>query len=848
MKHLARLTISLALVTFSTAVLGDDYLDSNFRSKVNELIEEVQKTPTNADNVHERARLLWRWTNAWALADRYVPVNLTTAVSNVLGFPGPTRPRQYQTIDAYIKELGFVDQDPQVLGELTALGGPFEATSFGTLTQVFTVGTADIKAGGGFLIGRHFMAGYQLQTSDSSQPDYVTIKSSNSTVSFGVDSHPLSGMHGGFRGATGALVFRVLEGDLSEGDRVTVTYGDTSGGGPGLRMPDIGTDFMVFPIYVAFDGDDHFISLPLQPVSITGSALVGVHAFAPSVVKSATSFEISIRARDRFYNRPNEASPSWILKLNDEAIFITKPSESAITLVSMKNGIAEPGVYFVSVESEDGSIQGIGNPILVEDEPQRYIYWGDTHGHSGFAEGLGTPDRFMQWAKEDARLDYVTHSEHDIWMDDREWQVLIDNVEKYSDDDFIGFLGYEWTRSKFLGGHHNVIFRTSKGRERVPAQLYGTLTRLYQGLREKHDPQDVVVIPHAHQPGNYRLVDPDLEPLVEIMSQHGTFEWYGQRYLDHGHEVGFTAASDNHLSQPGYTAPKAGGLSQRGGLGALIATEKTRDTLFDAMKNLDAYATSGDRIILDFSINGSSMGKRIPFDSERAIQGRAIGAWPIAEIAVVKNGSDIWHQDYLTDSTGSTPTRYKLSFWSDSEPVHEHDNPRGWRTWSGSFTVSGAAIVEAKPMDFTNTQTHQFEMLEDGSVQFSTLTRGEESSIDLSVSNVVDGAFVQMNLNAGREYGGGPPTFRQHQPFQAQTVTIPLPGRGDTESIAHVAMQDYTDHIRIRAIVENGSKDVSFSLSDQGDTQGDYYYVRATLSNDAVAWSSPIWVGGFKSR
>ena len=63
--------------------------------------------------------------------------------------------------------------------------------------------------------------------------------------------------------------------------------------------------------------------------------------------------------------------------------------------------------------------------------------------------------------------------------------------------------------------------------------------------------------------------------------------------------MGFIAASDNHLSQPGYTAPKGGSLAQRGGLGALLATERTTDALFDAMKNLDTYATTGERIILD---------------------------------------------------------------------------------------------------------------------------------------------------------------------------------------------------------------------------------------------------------
>ena len=159
----------------------------------------------------------------------------------------------------------------------------------------------------------------------------------------------------------------------------------------------------------------------------------------------------------------------------------------------------------------------------------------------------------MQWAKEDARLDYVTHSEHDIWLDDAEWEVLRSNVSEFTTEgEFVAYLGYEWTVNNVRGGHHNVLFRNPQNRKRVPAQFYPTLSKLYQGLREQAQPRDVVVIPHAHQAGDYRFSDPELEPLIEIMSQHGNFEWFGRMYLQHGHRVGFIAASDNHLSQPGF--------------------------------------------------------------------------------------------------------------------------------------------------------------------------------------------------------------------------------------------------------------------------------------------------------
>ena len=850
---LTRICALLCLISFSGLVFAEDYLPSDLRAEVDQLIEEVEAQPTNQSNARTRADILWHWSNAWATAGRYLPVNLTAQVAQILGYPTPTRPRQNAGLDEYIKELALLDAEPTALGQLVAAGGPFEVTTHDTLVQTFTTGSRDVETGGGFLIARHFMGGYAYQVDNPTGANYVSAKSSNSDIKLVPDSHPLSGMHGGFRGAQGALVFRISEGTLTQGDRVQFTYGDTSQGGPGLRFPDIATDYLPFPIYVSLDNGNHFLSLPIQSVETHGTTLAGVHAFAPSVVKAGEAFKISIRSRDRYYNRPNEPSPSWKLTLTSETGEVieidTPPNEQVITWAEIENGLDE-GVYHISVRSEETNIEGYGNSILVEENPTRYIYWGDTHGHSGFAEGLGSAERFMQWAKEDARLDFVTHSEHDIWMDDSEWQVLIDNVERHSDENFIAFLGYEWTRNKLLGGHHNVLFRDTLDRERVPAQIYGSLSRLYQGLRATHDPQDVVVIPHAHQPGNYRLSDPELEPLVEIMSQHGSFEWFGQKYLEHGHEVGFTAASDNHIGQPGYQGPKAFGLSQRGGLGALIASEKTRDSLFDAMKQINAYATSGDRIILDFDVNGTPMGKRMPMVEHRVISGQVIAAWPIAELAVIRNGEEIWQEDLLKsdqDEPAKSGT-FKLSFSSSSVPHHPHDNPRGWRNWYGNLQIDGANIVAVTEQDFANTQSQSLDINEDGSISFRTLTRGDASSIDFSLEDIQEDATVTINLDAGTEYGGGPPTFRRHQPFEAQSFTLPLQGERGESVQQDVQATDYTDRIQIRRIVTDGKRHVKFNVTDSNNIMGDYYYVRVTLANDAQAWTSPVWVGGYKTR
>ena len=844
-RTLAAACTALALC----AAAQDDYLDSELRARVEALKSAVAAEPTGPGTREERVRVLWDWMNAYSLTGGTLPVNAVFVAMSVLTYPD-SADGTGATVDAFVREFTLLDEQPAAIGALTADLGPYVAGAFVTVRQTYTVATKPIEPGGGFLVTRHFMAGYgRWQTEDPAADHYISISSSNPDVRFVADGHPLGGMHGGFRSRQPTLLFRVEAGTLSEGDTVTITYGDTSGGSRGLRMSTISSDRMPLPLYLDFDGSKLFFTLPIQHIIVSGAETAGVHGFAPSVVATREPFDLSVRAEDRYYNRGTGAIPGWEILLNGDPFRSLDAGGDAIQLVEDVS-LDAPGVYRFTIRSPDGSIVGEANPVLVEDDPQRRVYWGDTHGHSGFAEGIGTPDRFMTWARDDARLDYVMHSEHDIWLDDYEWNVLADNVRRFTEEgEFIAYLGYEWTVNNRQGGHHNVLFRTPEDRMPIRAQFFPTLSNLYQGLRTHHDPRDVVVIPHAHQNGEYRLNDPLLEPLIEIMSNHGTFEWFGRMYLSHGHQVGFTAASDNHLSQPGYSAPLPSGLAQTGGLGALIAQERTTDALFDAMKDLSAYATNGDRIVLDFRLNGARMGTRAPFAEARRIEGRVVGTAPIDTVTVVRNDTVIWERDVATlGDDAAADGIYQLTFETSSVPLHPRDNPRGWRHWAGTLKVSGATVVSATPRDFQDLAATEFEAVGIGAFEFRTQTRGETSSIALELSDVTESATLDLDLMEAMETGGAPQIFSQHNLVPAAKVTLRLADMEDGRTAAELPIGPWVDRVVLRRVVTEGPRDLTFSMEDTGTLQGDYYYVRVTQMNDAIAWSSPIWVGGYGKR
>ena len=826
-----------------------DYLTPDLRARVDQLKNTYRSLPTDAANVGARAALTWDWINAFALAGRYVPVNSTQTVSALMG---PRRPPLFNLLlDGVIDELAFFDNHPDGLGPLTATLGPFTAGSYSTVSQTYTVGASPVQTGGSFVLARHFMANFGTwQTERPDGANYVSITTSNPKVSFVATTTSMRGMHGGFRSARENLTFRVASGTLNTGDTVTITWGDSSQGGPGMRMATMSSDRIPLPIYITLGRDQPLLSLPIQPIRVTGTQIAGVAGFAPSVLRPGEPFDLSIRARDRFFNRATGDVPDWQLHLNGEN-WQQVSADGAITEVQTQ--IDEPGVYYITIHSVDGKLQGEVNPILVSAAQRDRVYWGDTHGHSGFAEGIGTPDRFMQWARDDARLDYVTHSEHDIWMDDFEWEVLRKNVIDYTEEGrFVAFLGYEWTAPNRFGGHHNVLFRTPQQRQRIPVQHYPTLSSLYQGLRATAATKDVVIIPHAHQAGDYRQNDPELEPLIEIMSQHGNFEWFGRMYLSHGHRVGFTAASDNHLSQPGYTAPIGGSLAQRGGLGAILAPTRTTDAIFDGMRALRSYATTGDRMILDFSVNGTGMGQRIPFVEARKITGRIIGTAPIDTITVFRNDEILWESRYYEGAEGRLGKEVDLllSFASDSKPHNPGDNPRGWRIWQGVMDVAGAELVSIEPADGNlSIQSADVDAEDNNRVELFTQTRGDTSSYRIKLRGVSRTTTLSFDLLESREEGGGPPIYRRHQRVPAVSFSLDLKDLLEQRTAQFTQVVDaYTDRVSVRRIPTAGQRQVTFELDDSSRVQGDYYFVRVRQANDAMAWSSPIWVGGYDSR
>jgi hypothetical protein len=829
-----------------------DYLDPELRARVEKLKADVEAGPTSAEAAPEHSKVLWKWSNAFALEGGVIPIDVPSNVRQVTLDALAERPVSdgvRRRLDLFVRELAFKEKEPDALGTLRfASDAPIQVDSFTTIEEIYTVGARALEPGATLLIGRQMMPDQgELQHEDAGADHYVSIRSSNAAARWKKLRVPFNGLHSTRLKDQPNLAFRLEEGEIGPGQTVTFTFGDKSGGSRGFRVQTWSTDLLLLPIYVDFAGDGLFLSQRWPGVTLIGEpAVVSARVTVPSIVAPNEPFQLSVRSEDRWSNRSSGKIPAYDVLL-DSKPWRKLPAGAGAWQSIAGVEIAEPGIHRFTVVSADRKVIGTSNPVWVRDDPRR-VYWGETHGHVGFGEGQGSPTHFFEFGRDDARLDFISVTEHDALTDDWEWRELGRLVRQFSADGrFVTFLGYEWSAQRPQGGHHNVIFR-KPGRDRVPLQEYPLLPLLYQGLRAQNDLDDVLIIPHAHNAGDWTRNDPNLERLVEVSSLHGTFEWFGNLYLKSGFEVGFVGGSDDHRTNPGMPlALPRPFMTQRSGIGAVWATEKTTGAIFDALKDLSAYASTGERIILDASLNGYAMGTRQPDSKQRRVEAKVAGTSPIDHIDLVKNGNVVFSRDYLGKPLATTAT-LQVAFQSSSEVFFppERDNPRPQRVWKGTLEVSGAKLAGVTTPGFDNIYS-EFARRDEKNpnrVEFLTQTRGRMDTLLLELDGASARTAIRFHLEPTLETGSKAGNLRADVEMPEADFELRLDSL-DGGRIEHpFQVGPHTDRIAIQVIDPAAPLDRSFEYTDlTAVAPGDYYYVRVTQLDGNQAFSSPFWVG-----
>ena len=286
----------------------------------------------------------------------------------------------------------------------------------------------------------------------------------------------------------------------------------------------------------------------------------------------------------------------------------------------------EPGTWRVR-GSAPGELRAESNPLEVGEGPR--VLWGDLHGHSNFSDGTGTPDDYFRYARDVAGLDVAALTDHDHWgvrfLDERPdlWGEIRAQAARFHESGrFVTLLGYEWT--SWIHGHRHVLYFADDGlvlssldeRTDDPRELWAAL-----------DGRPALTFAHHSAggpiPTNWAIPpDPVFEPVTEVASVHGSSEAldspgviyspvpgnFVRDVLDRGYRLGFVGSGDSHDGHPGLTHLAAG----QGGLAAILAEERTREAVLDALRARRSYASNGPRIVLRASLAERPMGSTLP--------------------------------------------------------------------------------------------------------------------------------------------------------------------------------------------------------------------------------------------
>jgi hypothetical protein len=317
--------------------------------------------------------------------------------------------------------------------------------------------------------------------------------------------------------------------------------------------------------------------------------------------------------------------------------------------------VTAPGILRVTARGLGGRVAQ-SNPLVVLPQTPRLL-WADLHGHSNFSDGSGTPEQYFRYARDVAALDAAVLTDHDHvgrgWLDesDAKWREIRRQVDAFHEPGrFVTLLGFEWT--SWIYGHRHVLYFDADGRvissadpaSESPQQLWSALRGRRALTFAHHSAGGPIATDWSIPP------DPELEPVTEIVSVHGSSEAgdtprrvyaavegnFVRDVLQRGHRLGFVGSGDSHDGHPGLVHL---GNSGSGGLAAILADDLTRESIHAALRARRVYATNGPRILLQATLDGAPLGAAVPAAAAAKLAVLVVGAAQLEHVDVIRGAA-----------------------------------------------------------------------------------------------------------------------------------------------------------------------------------------------------------------
>jgi hypothetical protein len=488
------------------------------------------------------------------------------------------------------------------------------------------------------------------------------------------------------------------------------------------------------------------------------------------------------------------------------------------------------------------------------------ILFGDIHNHNAHGYGVGSIERSIDIAR--THLDFFAFTGHAQWHDmqpmeggrEQHWlkgfarlretwpRVQQTIADANRDGDFNAFLGFEWHSS--AQGDQCVIF-PGDHRPLHEAPDVAALRRFCVA-------EDALMIPHhlAYPQGmrgvNWGVFCERCTPVVEIYSEHGNSEddrgpfpmfshSMGGREttntvrsaLARGLRFGFVASSDNHAGFPGAYGE---------GLMGALCTDLTRPAILEAIRARRTYALTGDRIELDFTVDGAPMGSSIEAGRQVEVAFAVQARDEIDVVEVIQDGA-IVHRAFAADAVPESAAldgTFQLRFeW-------------GWGPWGAlalqricdwrfAIEAEGARIRRIFPClqsgPFDEDRRHRFALHGDSRLEVQSYTSRREAYRE----NPNQSVLLEMEGDAA-----GRVTLRMQEPVAAEHVATlgDLAAASRNLRTGPFPKESYQWH----RIVPGAAARLAGTCRLAVPQGRSHIYLRVRQRNGHMAWASPVFV------
>lgn len=474
----------------------------------------------------------------------------------------------------------------------------------------------------------------------------------------------------------GPLFEFVLPCEIKSGENFTIFLGSP------LKNKDCGSRPQTIvqrrrPFYLYIDprGKNDFREQEVFHIDIKGNVLNNIRIITPSIVEKNKRFDVVVRFEDAYGNLTNNALENTLIELSYEnlrenlnwKLFV--PETGFINLPNLY--FNEAGVYKIKLRNMKTQEVFYSPPIKCLVETPTTLFWGLLHGESDKFDSTENIESSLRYFRDEKALQFfaVSPFESTEETSNETWKAIGLQITEFNEDQrFNTFLGFQFfSKGSDEGLRQLVYFKDNKPILRKKEVKTNTLKKLYQTISSK----DLISIPCFTMGKGFETdftnFQPDFERVVEIYNAWGSSECSlkdgNPRPISSPSKKGVQATDDGSIVKAlrnncrfGFVA---GGLDDRGiyssfyeemqtqyspGLTAILSTAHTREALMLALQNRSCYATTGERIILGFSIAGAQMGSELNTKAKpglalnRHISGYVAGTAPLEEVMIFRNG------------------------------------------------------------------------------------------------------------------------------------------------------------------------------------------------------------------